>query len=261
MAPDINLLPDEQRRHERRELNSPFNKREEPQLSKPRSIKEVASPLPSPSPVSPSPLPTKPPVKPPEPVKPQPQPIKTMGQNWWQKLTERLGSKKVKVDEFASPTSASTLEVNLIPQEVVTVSWVQLWPLIGAVGGALAVISATYIILGLSVSAKQSALMQLQEQAAATAAQLYAQKDQVEEISRAAQQVKVVRGLLDNHVHWTKFFDWLEKATLANVYFSGFMGDVAGKFTLTASARDYVTLAQQLVSLQADPNVQQAIVS
>jgi Tfp pilus assembly protein PilN len=184
-----------------------------------------------------------------------------MGQNWWQKLTERLGSKKVKTDEFVPPTPASALEVNLIPQEVVTASWVQLWPLIGAVGGALVVISATYIILGLSVSAKQSALMRLQEQAATTAAQLYAQKDQVEEMSRAAQQVKVVRGLLDNHVYWTKFFDWLEKATLADVYFSGFMGDVAGKFTLTASARDYVTLAQQLVSLQADPNVQQAIVS
>jgi hypothetical protein len=116
-------------------------------------------------------------------------------------------------------------------------------------------VAFAYIGLGLSVSAKQATLVKLRDEALAVVGRLNDQSTQVSEMSMAVQQVKAAGGLLDSHVRWTYFFDWLEKATLADVYFSGFMGDVAGKFNMTASARDYTTLAQQLVSLKGDPSV------
>lgn len=260
MAPDINLLPDEDRRAEARELRSPRGSSNgQPVFSQPNSQPQPTAPAAKP-PVPP-PLPE---VKPTLPPPPQPKPPEVE-----QKPAKPLGlALKDLLSRFGRPKAAAAtaeagvnLDVNLIPQETSRPSYGTLWPLVAAVLGAGLVVAGTFVGLGLGVAARQRTLAEAQAATAATAERLLGQQQAVEEMSRAVQRVRSAAGLLDSHIYWNQYFTWLESVTLPDVYYTGFMGDVAGTFTFTASARDYVTLAQQLVVLRADPTVQRVSVA
>ena len=258
MAPDINLLPDEDRRAEARELRSPRDSSNgQPVFSQPNSQPQPAAPTAKVPPVPPLPeaKPTTPP--PPQPKSPEVEkkPAKPLGLAL-KDLLSRFGRPK------AVPAEAGvSLDVNLIPQETSRPSYGTLWPLVAAVLGAGLVVAGAFVGLGLGVASQQRALADAQAATAATAERLLGQQQAVEEMSRAVQRVRSAAGLLDGHIYWNQYFTWLESVTLPDVYYTGFMGDVAGTFTLTASARDYVTLAQQLVVLRADPAVQRVSVA
>jgi len=51
--------------------------------------------------------------------------------------------------------------------------------------------------------------------------------------------------LLENHVYFTKFFDWLQKNTLSTIKYTGFAGDLTGKYSLRASAPSYAEVSWQ----------------
>lgn len=51
--------------------------------------------------------------------------------------------------------------------------------------------------------------------------------------------------LLENHVYFTQFFDWLQKNTLSSVKYSGFSGDLTGVYTLNATAPTYAEASWQ----------------
>jgi len=69
-------------------------------------------------------------------------------------------------------------------------------------------------------------------------------------------QTKLSRAnfLLDNHLYWSNFFDYLEKNTLRNVQYSAFAGDIVGNFSLPAVSDNFPSLGQQVYQLQSDPN-------
>lgn len=52
-------------------------------------------------------------------------------------------------------------------------------------------------------------------------------------------------GLLENHIYWTKFFDWLQKNTINTVTYEGFSGDLTGIYTLKAKAPSYAEASWQ----------------
>jgi hypothetical protein len=266
MAPDINLLPDEDRRAEERELRNPRSNSGAPVYSQPGASTPPPKPpapiaaapaLPNVKPVSPPPI-TPPPAMPIKSVKPKVE-AKPLGQQLHD-LFGRFGHPAATGASIPMPTNVN-LDVNLIPQETTTSSFGSLWPQIGAVLGSALVIAALFISLGLGVTAKEKSVAEAQAATAATAARLLEKQLVVEEMGRAVQQVRSVTGLLDGHIYWNQYFTWLESVTLPEVYYTGFMGDVTGTFTLSASARDYITLAQQLVVLRADPRVQQVSVA
>ena len=60
----------------------------------------------------------------------------------------------------------------------------------------------------------------------------------------------VANKLIDKHIYWTQFFSKLEEYTLPTVYFTGFAGDVSGKLTLKAVAKDLPAIAEQLAVLE-----------
>lgn len=261
MAPDINLLPDEDRRAEERELHSPRGSRTgKPLYSQPGAV------------VAPAPLkaaPVAPPLPQPKLAAPQQEPEKKLppkpkptGKSFGQRLRGLLGSlEQPSAPQVSSAPPSLSLDLNLIPQEAPGPSLGALWPLVGAVLGAALVVGAAFVGLGLGISSRGRELAQAQAAAAAASDRLLGQQQAVEEMGRAVQQVRTVASLLDGHTYWNRYFTWLESVTLPDVYYSGFMGDVAGTFTLTASARDYVTLAQQLVALRSNPLVQQVSVA
>ncbi len=266
MAPDINLLPDEDRRAEERELRNPRGNSGAPVYSQPG----VSAPAPKPpAPIAAAPaLPNVkpvPPIAPPPPVPIKPIEPKVAAKPLVQQLHDLFG-------RFGRPVASSAptpvpmpsnvnLDVNLIPQETTGSSYGTLWPQLGAVLGSVLVVALLFIGLGLGVADKERAMVEAKDATAATAARLLDKQQVVEEMGRAVQQVRSVAGLLDGHIYWNQYFTWLESVTLPEVYYTGFMGDVTGTFTLSASARDYITLAQQLVVLRADPTVLQVTVA
>lgn len=261
MAPDINLLPDERRRAEERELRSPRGSSAGQPLYTDPAGREPVRPGQAPTPTPPLPQPKVAPVQAPAPAAKAPppaapaQPRGVGAQPLLQRLRGLLGGSGSAAPDSVPPVSGVNLDVNLIPQEAPLHPRANLWPLVGAVLGAAVAVSAAFVGFGLATSQSRAAAQAARDEAAATAERLLGQQQTVEEMTRAVQQVRSVAGLLDGHVYWTRYFAWLESVTLPDVYYSGFMGDVAGTFTLSASARDYVTLAQQLVVLRADPRV------
>lgn len=77
----------------------------------------------------------------------------------------------------------------------------------------------------------------------------------VDEILDLQKKLEVIKRLLDRHIYWTNFFSFLEKNTLADVAFNGFGGDTKGLYSLGGTAKDFKTLADQLITLKADKMV------
>ncbi len=67
--------------------------------------------------------------------------------------------------------------------------------------------------------------------------------------------------LLDKHIYWTNFFNFLEQKTLANVYYqNGFSGGIDGKYNLLARTSDYLGIKNQLTFLAQDQRISKLFV-
>ncbi len=63
---------------------------------------------------------------------------------------------------------------------------------------------------------------------------------------------------LKKHIHWSNFLEVIEDIAHPKVQFVGIGATIQGTFTTGVNAPDYLTLAQQLVSLRIDPRVKSA---
>jgi hypothetical protein len=63
-------------------------------------------------------------------------------------------------------------------------------------------------------------------------------------------RAEAVRFALAKHVHWTQFFQQLEKYTEKDVYFVNFTGDLSGNLTLAAFGTSYESVARQYTTFQ-----------
>lgn len=59
--------------------------------------------------------------------------------------------------------------------------------------------------------------------------------------------------LLNEHVYWSNFFNWLEKNTLSTVKFDSFGGNTEGKYSLNAKALSYAEVSWQVKAFLNDP--------
>lgn len=66
------------------------------------------------------------------------------------------------------------------------------------------------------------------------------------------------KTLLEKHLHWTNFLAMLERRTLKDVQFINLTGVETGTITSNMVARDYTTLAKQILMLKDDPDVSDA---
>ncbi|MEY4723153.1 MAG: hypothetical protein RLZZ324_666 [Candidatus Parcubacteria bacterium] len=92
-------------------------------------------------------------------------------------------------------------------------------------------------------------------------AQLNAEIDKKEADAKSlvawSAQRDVAEKALDSHVRFSSIFTYLESKTLPGVTYHSFSGDTdSGTVTLDAVAPTYRDVAQQIVSLRADPMVQ-----
>ena len=64
----------------------------------------------------------------------------------------------------------------------------------------------------------------------------------------------IIQQLLDNHLYWTKFFTFLEKYTISDVYYANFSMAGTEKLVISAVGKDYESVAKQLVNFQKAPD-------
>jgi len=76
-------------------------------------------------------------------------------------------------------------------------------------------------------------------------------REDTQTVQTVTQRVKAVTTLLDNHIHWTQFFEKLEQYTLPSVtYGASFSGTLQGTVSLSAKTDTYEHVAQQYLVLQ-----------
>jgi hypothetical protein len=83
----------------------------------------------------------------------------------------------------------------------------------------------------------------------------------VEEVLKFKERLDLVNFLLDRHIYWTNFFNFLEDNTLANVYFSSFGGDIKGIYTMQATTDNLDAIDAQIKLLLANQKIKKASVN
>lgn len=78
---------------------------------------------------------------------------------------------------------------------------------------------------------------------------------EVKDILFFNKKLNIAGQILDNHIYWTNFFEFLENYTLSDVFYDSFSGGINGDYILTAHAKDFWTIAQQIKIMRADNNV------
>jgi hypothetical protein len=75
-------------------------------------------------------------------------------------------------------------------------------------------------------------------------------------------KIKLVSDLLKKHIYWTNFFEFLEENTHKDVYYvSGFSGSNNGEYALSARAKNFKTISEQVDALRLNDYVVKAGVS
>ncbi len=83
-------------------------------------------------------------------------------------------------------------------------------------------------------------------------------KNQAQTLQR---QFKVADEILAQHVYWTNFFALLEKNTVSDVYFLNLVGGSNGQITLSAVAKSYKAVAEQIVAFKEEENVEKVSIT
>lgn len=199
-----------------------------------------SQPLPSSPPLAPAPpskpmLPAKPAVVPP----PSPQP--------------KSGP------QFSVPTGSDhVLRVSLIPEEggkPVKSSGSGLRIVI-----VVAILSAVAVGVGFGVAQTMAAsrtaeITNVEAVIAQTDARIREADSSLAAARRAGRQLGSLRKLLDGHVQWTRFFDYLEKNTIPTVTFAQLHSESVGTVTLDGLAESFAAAAEQIVVFRTAPGM------
>ena len=153
--------------------------------------------------------------------------------------------------------SSANLGVSLIPEEIpITQRMI--------IEGALKLIA--FVLIGILLVffgrlyaihkyeiAKEN-IVRMQNDISTYDAQINALLPAREQIINLQSKAQRVESLLKNHIYWTNLFDKLEKYTMPDIYWGDFGADTSGKISLTATGKDLISAARQLVAFSNAPD-------
>ena len=123
----------------------------------------------------------------------------------------------------------------------------------------IALLVGWYFIIGLQQKILDEKIVIAEKQMSQLQAGLEAKRKLADKNAFLEKKMLAIKGLLDDHIYWSKFFDELEKYTLDKVYYTDFNADTGGELLLPAVAQGvtvaerYQTIAEQLTAFeQAD---------
>ena len=87
-------------------------------------------------------------------------------------------------------------------------------------------------------------------------------KDQYIKAIEFKRRLELSSAVLNNHVYWTNFFNFLEKNTLKdNIYYRSFSGDVYGEYILPAVSNDVLAVNFQSKVFSDNPNINSSAIN
>lgn len=86
-------------------------------------------------------------------------------------------------------------------------------------------------------------------------------KEETNEALVFQDKLNKVAYLLNNHIYWTNFFDYLEDNTLEGVKYTQFSGNLSGEYSLDTIASNYPLIGKQSNKYLESENVSSAVVS
>jgi len=69
---------------------------------------------------------------------------------------------------------------------------------------------------------------------------------EVTELAGITIRIKEVKLLLNEHIYWTNFFNFLEDNTLDDIYYEDFNGGLSGLYTLNTAALNFDSFINQM---------------
>ncbi|MEI6287996.1 MAG: hypothetical protein WCP18_00210 [bacterium] len=153
--------------------------------------------------------------------------------------------------ELPEKLKKSLVDINFIPEDLLAISyytpiWKTLIILLAVIVPASAVVGAYFWIDKESQKVKSDLLVSEKVLNDLN----FSLSDYQKKTNQLKNRLTTLQGLLNSHIRWTKFFTALEKYTLDGVYYGNFSADTSGQVVLPATAKDYGTLASQIVALK-----------
>lgn len=161
------------------------------------------------------------------------------------------------------PQNPKILEVNLIKGEVrIAFDWRKnIFTLLITLLVAGAFITEIYFGLNLWAKQEEIRAQALADEITRLNTEIKDTKAKAEAALEYKNKAAEVSRLINNHIYWSNFFDWLEKKTLSTVKFAGFEGGIDGVYTLEATAASYQDVSWQVRTFLGDPLVKKAAVA
>ncbi|HLC90060.1 MAG TPA: hypothetical protein VJG65_03805 [Patescibacteria group bacterium] len=275
---DINLLPDELREKEERELKSAqkrpksfdlsmseppvpvkeppkksdsvfskiFAKKEKPMAplnpDKILEVKKSFSPAPPAAPIAPV-------VK-----ADKKRNFKLPSFNLWSKKPQPSLKSQNQPANTEGEKSVEFLDVNLMPAEMAKHPELEISKKLTNLGAVLGGIVVFVIIFYLGITWYQlmitRQIKKMEGQIIQLDDQIKTRENEKKQALDFSSRLDLVKQLLDSHIYWTNFFELLEKYTSTEVYYTNFAMAGRDKLIITAVGRDYKSVAKQLVVFQ-----------
>ncbi len=173
-------------------------------------------------------------------------------------LNFKLKKNKTVAQQLAdSPQNPKVLEVNLIKNEIpIDFDFGKhLGTLLFSLFVAAIFIAEIYLGLNWWSDYENERVLATETKFNQVSTEIKTMKDESDEILAFKQRLDLTEALLNNHIYWTNFFDWLEKNTLSSVNYNSFSGSADGVYALGATAKTFRDVSWQTRALLEDPAV------
>ena len=166
-------------------------------------------------------------------------------------------NKKITKKKSDSSQNPKILEVNLIKNEMqVAFDWGQhLSTLFFAVVITVLFIVEIYFGLNWWNDYESERVLASETKFSQVSQDIRALRTESNQILAFKKRADIVNSLLNGHIYWTNFLDWLEKNTLSTVTYAGISGKSDGIYNLTAHANAFREVSWQTRAFMADPSV------
>ncbi|MFA6171155.1 MAG: hypothetical protein WCW77_02125 [Patescibacteria group bacterium] len=123
---------------------------------------------------------------------------------------------------------------------------------------SILILAATYFGIPYWYQAQAEEKMLVSEKSEKLKAEIKSKEEEMEKFLAFEKRLALAKLLLDQHIYWTSFFDFMEKNTLKDVYFGAFDAEASGDYTLEARARDFKDITKQVEILKENSLVKEA---
>jgi hypothetical protein len=166
-------------------------------------------------------------------------------------------NKKAVKKKSGSSQNPKILEVNLIKNEMqIAFDWNRhLGTLLFAVVVTMLFVAEIYIGLNWWTDYEGKRVLASEEKFNQVSQNIRDLKTESNEILAFKKRVDAADSLLENHIYWTNFLNWLEKNTLSTVTYSGISGGIDGVYDLAATANAFREVSWQTRAFMADSSV------